>query len=60
MIFFRNNISGIVGAEPDIDCVPNILPFGMVIHFLRLNGHPGHKGKSLTEISEFELAMEFV
>ena len=44
----------IMGSEGDIDTVPDIEPFGMMVHFFGLQGGPGHPAKGLAEILELE------
>jgi hypothetical protein len=60
MIFFGDDITRIMGVQPDLYGVPDIGPAGMMIHFLRFYRHAGHKSKCLGEISETEFTVEGV
>ena len=51
----RRQPSCIMGGERHLDLVPDIEPFGVVIHFLRHERNTRHPAKGFAEIPEFEL-----
>ena len=57
IVFFGNNIAGIVGREPYLYCVPGIGPCGMMVLFFGKDGHSGHECKCFTEIGKGKFAV---
>ena len=47
--------SRIMGGKRHFNPVPDIEPFGVVIHFFRHERHTRHPAKGFTEILEFKL-----
>ena len=37
--------TGLVGHETDVDGAVDIVPVGVMIHFFRVDGHPGHESE---------------
>lgn len=55
-VFVGHGISGIVGAERDLDLIIHIAPVGMMVHFFSHKGDFGHKAEGLYEITELKAA----
>ena len=48
--------AGVMGGERHFHLVVDIEPFGMMVHFRRLQRHPRHEGEGGVEIHELEFA----
>jgi hypothetical protein len=59
-VFFGDDIPGIVGAQANLDTVPDVIPVGVVIHFFCKEGDFRHKGERMDEIPEGKGREEFV
>ena len=60
MIFFRNDVAGIVSRQLDGNGVVDIGPAGMMIHFFRYEGYAGHEAESRIEVVELKRFYELV
>jgi hypothetical protein len=52
----RGQSAGIMRRQCDVDPVPDIEPFGMMIHFFSDERRARHKSKGRIEVLEFEAA----
>jgi hypothetical protein len=60
MVFFSDNIAGIMGVKPDLNGIPNISPVWVVVLLLGIKRYLRHKGKCLHKVFKSKSSLKRV